>query len=194
MTQLACEAPPPISLFSKPLSHSSRWSCRVCWGKIPPPPIPSHQMWPSQVWWSLPGLTQRAPADAIVHNLAAQQAAGRRRMVGAFEEKSTEAKFVGIAGVYREKGTGRVEGGGMGVSSSLIKIFNTSLKSRFESMEAKRRWKSRPHRGDCVGFYALSKVESEEFIKTDLEDSALVKKKCQDFLLTIEVLKFLNVL
>lgn len=42
-----------------------------------------------------------------MHNLAAQQAASRRRMSGAFEEKSTEAKFVGIAGVYTEKGAGR---------------------------------------------------------------------------------------
>lgn len=58
-------------------------------------------MWPSRVWWSLPGLTQRGPALAIVQDLAAQQVAGRSRMAGAFEEKPTGSKFVGIVGVYR---------------------------------------------------------------------------------------------
>lgn len=36
-----------------------------------------------------------------MHDLAAQQVAGRSRMVGAFEEKPAGAKFVGIGGVYR---------------------------------------------------------------------------------------------
>lgn len=36
-----------------------------------------------------------------MHDLAAQQVAGRSRMAGAFEEKLTGAKFVGIVGVYR---------------------------------------------------------------------------------------------
>lgn len=38
-----------------------------------------------------------------MYNLAAQQVAGRSRMSGAFEEKSTGAKFVGIVGVYRKE-------------------------------------------------------------------------------------------
>lgn len=58
-------------------------------------------MWPSRVWWSLPGLTQQGPAKAIVHDLAPQQVAGRSLMAGAFEEKPTGAKFVGIVVMYR---------------------------------------------------------------------------------------------
>lgn len=65
-------------------------------------------MWPSRVWWSLPGLTQRGPAKAIVLDLAAQQVAGRSCMAGAFEENPTGAKFVGIVGKYR----GEKENGG----------------------------------------------------------------------------------
>lgn len=60
-----------------------------------------------------------------MHNLASQQVVGRNRMSAALEEKITEAKFVGIAGVYRiEKRKGLEEERG-GISGSLIEIFNT---------------------------------------------------------------------
>lgn len=95
------------------------------WAKSPPPP---RQMWPSRVWWSLPGLTQQAAAEAIVQDLAAQQESGRSRMSGVFEEKLTAAEIVGIVVMYwGEKGRGSGWGRGAGPqSSSLIKIFNTS--------------------------------------------------------------------
>lgn len=71
-----------------------------------------------------------------MHNLAAQQVVGRSRMSGAFEEKSTGAKFVGIDGVYRGE---RKKAGGLRrnppQSSSLIKIFNTSERPCFDSFE-----------------------------------------------------------
>lgn len=70
-----------------------------------------------------------------MHDLAAQQVAGRSRMAGAFEEKPTGAKFVGIVGVYRGE---KEEAGGLRgspQSSSLIKIFNTSQRPRFDSLK-----------------------------------------------------------
>lgn len=76
MTQLACNALPSVPPVS--LNLLNLWTLP---GQSPP-----HQMWPSRVWWSLPGLTQRGPAKTIVHDLAAQQVAGRSRMAGVFEE------------------------------------------------------------------------------------------------------------
>lgn len=77
-----------------------------------------------------------------MHDLAAQQVAGRSRMAGAFEEKPTEAKFVGIVGMY---GGEKEEAGGWGLgqSSSLIKIFNTSERPRFDSLKEHRDGKKR---------------------------------------------------
>ena len=45
-----------------------------------------------------------------MHDLAAQQVAGRSRMAGAFEEKPTGAKFVGIVGLCRGE---KEEAGGL---------------------------------------------------------------------------------
>lgn len=67
-------------------------------------------MLPSQVWHSLPGLTQQGPAKAIVQDLATQQVAGRSRMAGVFEETLAGAKIVGIVGMYRGE---KKEAGGL---------------------------------------------------------------------------------
>lgn len=87
MTQLARKTyspypyclPPPLSL--DPVD--SAWAKPPC------------QMWPSQVWWSLPGLTQQGPAGAIVQDLAAQQVAGRSRIAGSFDEKPVRPSLRG---------------------------------------------------------------------------------------------------
>lgn len=56
-----------------------------------------------------------------MHDLAAQQVAGRSRIAGAFEEEPTEAKFVGIAGMYggeKEKAGGW--GGWLGAPKAAV--------------------------------------------------------------------------
>lgn len=80
-------------------------------------------MWPSQVWHSLPGLTQQEPAQAIVQDLAAQQVAGRSRIAGFFEETPVGAKFVGIVGMY----TGERKGGRGAEGESPGQQFNKDI-------------------------------------------------------------------
>lgn len=143
MTQLVAKstAPSLLTILIPPLhlcfTHLADPADSV-WANSP------RQMWPSRVWWSLPGFTQWGPAETIVHNLATQQVAGRSRMSGAFEEKSIGAKCVGIVGVYRVE---REEAGGLSGSpqrGSLIKIFNTSERPCFDSFEGTWRWKRGP--------------------------------------------------
>lgn len=126
MAQLAYE----IHLPHAALSNSTCWSCGLWVDKVPP-----HQMWPSRVWRSLPGLKQRGLAKPIVHDHAAQQVAGRSLMAGAFEEEPTGAEFVRIVVMYggeKELAGGR---GGNPQSRSLIKIFNTSERPCFDSLK-----------------------------------------------------------
>lgn len=79
-----------------------------------------------------------------MHDLAAQQVAGRSCMAGAFEEKPTGAKFVRIVRVYRgeKKEAGGLKGSPQ--SSSIIKIFNTSERPCFDSLKENGDEKSGP--------------------------------------------------
>lgn len=59
MTQLARKTYSPYPYCLPPAPPSD--PADSAWAKPP-----SRQMWPSRVWWSLPGLTQRGPAGAFV--------------------------------------------------------------------------------------------------------------------------------